>query len=83
MVGAIGHEERGLRAAGKKDRRDHGDVGQVRSAAIGIVEQRDVAGGKMERIETACTDMGMEPRWTGMSSPMAMRSPSAEKTAEE
>ncbi len=44
VVGAIGNIERGAISAGEKDGRDHGDVGQMGSAAIGIVEQCDVAG---------------------------------------
>ncbi len=48
MVRAVRDVEGGARAAGEKDGSDHGDVGQMRSAAIGIVEQRDIAGGEAE-----------------------------------
>ena len=43
VVSAIGDVERGPISAGEKDGRDHGDVGKMGTAAIGIVENRTFA----------------------------------------
>ena len=51
MMSAIGDIERGAILAGEKDRRNHGDIGQMCSAAIGIVEQSDVAGSQSQICE--------------------------------
>ena len=51
VMGAIGDVEGGASAAAQKDGRDHGDVGQMGSATIGIVEKSHIAGRETERRE--------------------------------
>ena len=48
MVGAVGDVERRTISAREKNGRDHGDVGQMRAATIGIVEDRNIAGREAE-----------------------------------
>ena len=49
MMSAIRHVERGPRLAWRKDRQHHGDVRQVGSAGIRIVENRDIARHEVNR----------------------------------
>ena len=62
--------------------RDEGDVGQVRAAGVGVVEDEDVVGAGSQAI-TAATDAGIAPRCTGMCSAWATIRPSASKIAVE
>ena len=63
---AIGHIKQRLRIAGHKDGHHQGDIRQVRAAGIGVIQHGDVAGTEHEGIDRAATDMGMDPRCTGM-----------------
>ena len=48
VMGACGDVEGGRAAAMQEDRKHHGDVGQMGSACVGIVEDRDVTGRKLD-----------------------------------
>ena len=67
-----------------EDRHDHGDVGQMRAAAIGIVQHIDVAAAacRARRAPSPRASMivrmlsPIEPRWTGMCGALAISAPS-------
>ena len=77
-VGVVGAAdgEAALRA------RDERDVGEVRAAGEGVVEDEDLAG-RGSRARTAATASGIAPRWTGMCSAWAIMRPSGAKSAVE
>jgi len=51
VMGAVGDVEGGTSVTAQEDRRDHGDVGQMGSATIGIVEKSHIAGRETKRRE--------------------------------
>ena len=70
----------GIERAGRNHK---GDIGQMRATVIGIIQDGDVAFFKRQLIQNRPTDIGMEPRSTGISSPMAITFPCLSKIALE
>ena len=70
------------RVAGE-ERRDERDVGQVRPAAVGVVQDPGVARRAGPPSCTAATASGIAPRWTGMCSACITISPRASNSAVE
>ena len=89
-MAARGDEEGGRVAAIREHRHDHGDVGQMRAAAIGRVEHIGVAAADAAAVALpprASMIVRMlspiEPRWTGMCGALAIRVPCASNSAQE
>ena len=58
VVGAVGDIEGCALTAGEEYGRDHGDVGQMCAAAIGIIEQSHIAGPEAQIGENSCNGHG-------------------------
>ena len=85
VMGANGHMEDGADELVRRFEhgRHHGEIGQVGPPAKGSLRITTSPGRNGSWSRAAWTDMGMEPRWTGIWSPMATSCAFESKSAQE